>query len=189
MTCACAEKVKEMLEDDDFLEDLERRQSLEWDQGILDGAEARQSGLEWVKNLGNPPRGFQYADGGFPPCDDFAPAFVRGILMPNADYNALSFDQRFALQSADVYPRWRLYGGPFNLRQDADAWDQYLFFAAFQQNQTWVSHGTVCIVPPSALAWPADSSTQWGWVYETKRPDIAQRVWNAAAGRYDIVWV
>jgi hypothetical protein len=150
--------------------------------------EYRQETVEEIRALGNPPRGFQYADGGFP-CDDFDPAFVRGILIPTASYDALSFDQKFALQNVDVYPRWRLYGGPFKLKQDADAWDNYLFFWAFNNAQTWISHQPFCIVPPSDLAWPADSTLHWDWIYEHKKPDAAQRVWNPQAGRYEIKWV
>jgi hypothetical protein len=187
MTCACAEKLKDILGEDALLQEIERQKSLDWDQGILDSG-TRESGLEWVRGLGNPPRGFFQADGGFA-CDDFAPAYVRGILMPTPYYDGLSFDEKFALQNADVYPRWRLYGGPFNLKQDADAWDNYLFFYAFNSNQTWVSHGTVCIVPPSVLAWPADQGVRWDWVNEARKPDLAQKVWNSATGRYDIVWV
>lgn len=186
MTCPCEMNVEWVLDD---MEELERRRVLEWDQGILDGgATARKSSLEWVRELGNPPRGFFQTDGGFD-CDDFKPAFVRGILMPTPNYNALSFDEKFALQNTDVYPRWRLFGGPFQLKQDADAWDNYLNFFAFGSNQTWISHGTVCIVPSSMLAWPVDSSVQWSWIYETRKADLARRVWNPSAGRYEIQWV
>lgn len=148
----------------------------------------REGTYKIPRNLGNPPRGFQYADGGFP-CDDFDPAFVRGILLPTSTYDAMSFDQKFALQNVDVYPRWRLYGGPFKLKQDADAWDNYLFFWGFNSGQTWISHGTVCIVPPSVLAWPADQGVRWDWIMESRKPDLAQKVWNPQAGRYEIKWV
>jgi hypothetical protein len=148
----------------------------------------RKRVLEWVSGLGNPPRGFYQTDGGFP-CDFSSPAYVRGILMPTPNYDALSFDQKFALQNIDVYPRWRLYGGPFLVKQDADSWDQYLFFYAFNTGQTWISHGTVCIVPSSVLAWPPNAETNWDWVSETKKPDLAQKVWNKNTGRYEINWV
>lgn len=147
----------------------------------------RRRTVEELRALGNPPRGFQYADGTSIPCNPAAPAFVRGILMPTADYNKLSFDARFKLSEPDVYPRWRLYGGPLS-RQDAEQWDTYLTFYAFNTNQTWVSHGVVCVVPSWILPWPADSGVDWGWVDETRRPDVASRVWNQQAGRYEVKW-
>lgn len=148
----------------------------------------RKQSLEWVRGLGNPPRGFYESDGGFD-CNATSPAYVRGILMPTPYYDSLSFDEKFALQDPNVHPRWRLYGGPFLLKQDADAWDNYLFFYAFNSNQTWISHATACIVPSSVIAWPADSEIRWDWVYETKKSDRAQKVWNPQTGRYDLKWV
>jgi len=179
MTCPCANKLEEFLESE-----LERAQKLEW----VRGAAERASGLDWVRGLVGLPRGFYQTDGGFT-CDDSSPAYVRGILLPTAQYNAMPLDQRLALQNADVYPRWRLFGGPFTQKSVADAWDQYLYFAAFDSGQTWISHGVVCIVPPYALAWPADSSVQWSWVNETQAAPQAQKQYDAKSGTNQIAWV
>lgn len=170
MTCPCAQNAKKKLE-----QLLRPPSDLEW----IPNEDERQDAL---RVLGNLPRGFYETDGGFD-CGDADAAYVRGILLPTATYDAMPLDQRLLLQSYDVYPRWRLYGGPFKLKQDADAWDRYLTFWAFDQGQTWISHGTVCIVPPYVLAWPADSSVQWQWVNESQKPPRAQRVGQ------NVVWV
>lgn len=148
----------------------------------------RESAVRWLQTLGNLPRGFYQADGGFD-CDDTSPAFVRGILLPTSTYDAMSIDQRLLLNNPDVYPRYRLYGGPFQQRAEADSWDRYLNFYAFSNGQTWVSHGTVCIVPGYALAWPADSGMRWDWVWEAQRPPEAQKQYDAQRGQNVIVWV
>jgi hypothetical protein len=133
------------------------------------------------------PRGFFEADGGFA-CDSTSYAFVRGVLLPQAEHDKLSFEQRFALQDPNVFPRWRLYGGPFSLRQTAEEWDHYLKFWAFQNGAVWVSHGTFCLAPPTQVPWPADKSLQWTWVNETSKPARVRRVWDSSISNYRVVW-
>lgn len=132
-----------------------------------------------IQMLGELPRGFiRSGSGPGLQCEDTSPAYVRGILLPTTSYNALSFDQRFQLRQQDVYPRWRLYGGPFSLRYVAEQWDEYLHFWGFNSGQTWVSHQVVCIVPDYILQWPADKSVRWDWVYEKSYPTVASRKWD-----------
>lgn len=133
------------------------------------------------------PRGFYQADGGFE-CDVTNAAFTRGILLPTQQYDAMSIEQRLKLMELEVFPRWRLYGGPFFLKQDADQWDDFMFFWGFQHGTTWVSHGTRCIVPDYVFKWPADKSVKWEWVWETERPAAVQKIWNPNKGKYDYVW-
>lgn len=134
------------------------------------------------------PRGFFQSDGGFS-CDDVSGAFVRGILVETPKYNALSFDDKFELQQTHVYPRWRLYGGPFYLKMSAQKWDEYLFFWGFEHGITWVSHGTVCVVPDWAIPWPADKSVQWTWVHEASAPAQVRRQYSQPKNAYENVWV
>ena len=134
------------------------------------------------------PRGFYQADGGFE-CEDTTGAFVRGILTPTSEYDAMPFEKRLELMQLGVFPRWRLYGGPFFLKQDAEQWDDYLFFWGFQHGLTWVSHGTRCIVPDHVFKWPADKSVKWEWVWETQKPAAVQKsAWNPSKGQYDYTW-
>ncbi len=154
--------------------------------------------LEWLEDeskkpdlglglLGDLPRGFLYAGSGIK-CDDTSPAYVRGFLLPTKDYNALGVDGRLALRNPNVYPRWRLYGGPFSLRYVAQEWDDYLNFWGFDKGLTWVSHGVVCLVPESVLAWPSDKSLRWDWVYETGYPKAASRHYDAQKGQYVVTY-
>lgn len=141
-----------------------------------------------MPNLGALPRGFQQSDGGFG-CDSTDAGFVRGILLPTDQYNAMSIEQRLALRDPNVFPRWRLYGGPFSQRAEADAWDRYLYFYGFNNNLTWVSHGTICIVPSYVIPWPADASRRWDWIYEAQKPPEAKKVYDANKGQNTVVWV
>ena len=136
------------------------------------------------------PRGFyQMAPtlGGFV-CDETTGAFVRGILVPTPEYNAMSVEQRLGLMQLDFFPRWRLYGGPFSLKSDAEQWDDYLPFWGFSNNLTWVSHGTRCIVPDHVFKWPADQSVKWEWVWEVQKPAAVAKTWNQMKGQYDFTW-
>ena len=120
-------------------------------------------------------------------CDDTTGAFVRGVLVPTPEHDAMSVEQKLGLMQLDFFPRWRLYGGPFALRQDAEQWDDYLPFWGFKNDLTWVSHGTRCIVPDWVFKWPADKSVKWEWVWETGKPAAVQKVPNKNGG-YDYVW-
>lgn len=128
------------------------------------------------------PRGF-VAAGQNLPCDGSASAFVRGILLNTAQYNAMSPQERLDLQDPNVRPRWRLYGGPFQTRDLADDWDRYLFFYAFNNNQTWISHNPICIAPPWAVKWPGDSGFRWEWLWDTG-DRIANRYWDPNQGKW-----
>lgn len=141
--------------------------------------------------LGDLPRGFVYSDGVSPglACDSTAPAYVRGILLPTPSFDALDVDQRLVLRNPNVYPRWRLFGGPFSLKYVAEQWDSYLHFWGFDKNLTWVSHGVACIVPSYILAWPADQSLRWDWVYEKTQPKIASRKYDQNKGQYVVTVV
>lgn len=126
--------------------------------------------------------------GGFV-CDDVKGAFVLGILVPTPEYNAMGIHKQVELMQLGPLPRWRLYGGPFFLKGDADDWDFYLNFWGFNNNLTWVSHGTRCIVPDHVFKWPADKSVKWEWVWETQRPAAVQKTWNQMKDQYDYTWV
>lgn len=145
--------------------------------------------IQWLTNpnvkpptpsmLGELPRGFMRSGSG--PgleCDDASPAYVRGILLPTTTYKKLSFDQRLQLGQPNVFPRWRLYGGPFSMRYVAQQWEEYLHFWGFNNGQTFVSHQVVCIVPNHILKWPTDTNVRWDWVYETTYATVASRKWE-----------
>ena len=117
-------------------------------------------------------------------CDDTSPAFVRGILIDQAVYDKLTFDEKLKLSQV---PRLTLYGGPFQTRQIAEAWDQYLFFWASQNGKLWFSLGTPCVVSSYRIGWPADSSMQWTLVKETEQPRRVARQWDGK--QYKYVWV
>jgi len=131
------------------------------------------------------PRGFVAAGNGLP-CDASSSAFVRGILIDTVLYNSMSPEQRLALQDPNVRPRWRLYGGPLSTRDLAQQWDQFLFFWAFNNNKTWISHGEVCIAPPWAVSWPPDSSMQWNWEWDNG-DRVASRYWDPNQGKNVVV--
>src|SRR3990167_6224667 len=104
-------------------------------------------------------------------CDDASPAFVRGVLVDQATWNKKGIDLL-------DFPRWILYGGPFATRQIASTWDEYLFFWTAQHGDVWFpADSPLCVVPNWRLKWPADSSVQWTWVFEPKKPQSVSRVW------------
>lgn len=126
------------------------------------------------------PRGFYETNDN---CDDSSPAFVRGVLVDQATWKSKGIN---LLQ----FPRWILYGGPFQTRQIARTWDDYLFFYSTQNGSVWFpADSPLCVVPGYRLKWPADSSVQWTWVYETKTPSAVSRVWDASLNPpYKYVW-
>jgi hypothetical protein len=132
------------------------------------------------------PRGFVAAGNGLP-CDDSVSAFVRGILLDTVVYNSMSQDQRLSLQDPNRYPLWRLYSGPHSTKDLAAQWSSFMFFWAFNNNKTWISHGEICVAPPWAVAWPADQSMQWNWVYENSFGKIANRYWNGSKNVIQVV--
>ncbi len=139
---------------------------------------------EGVLTLGLP-RGFVAAGNGLP-CDGSTSAFVRGILIDTVVYNSMSQEQRLALQDPNVRPRWRLYGGPLSTRDLADQWDQFLYFWAFNNNKTWVSHNPVCIAPAWAVTWPPDQSMKWEWVWDNG-DRVATRYYDPNQGKNVVV--
>lgn len=132
--------------------------------------------------LGDVPRGFLEKAGY---CEQTDTAFVRGILLKAADYDALDVEQRLALGNL---PRWTLYGGPLSTKQLAETWDTHLFFWAGNTGYHWHSDGPVCIAPQTAgLKWPPNQSFQWTWVYETTRKKVV-KVYNQAKGQNEWRW-
>jgi hypothetical protein len=137
--------------------------------------------------VGSIPRGFfeiaQPAE-----CDLSSPAFIRGMLMPRKDYDALPMvapPGQMSQTNLHVTPRWALYGGPISTKKVADEWHTYLQLWAQNNGGIWVPYpdGTPCVVQSFRIKWPADSSFQWTWVREVYPP---QRVAKNAAGQY--VW-
>lgn len=129
--------------------------------------------------LGSVPRGF-YETATPEECDDLAPAFLRGLLVPQHVY-----DQKGLFELLQ-FPRWTLYRGPFEFRQEALRWASFMFFWANANNHVWIDE-TPCIVRSSRLKWPADATQRWDWVYETSPPRRVKRVWDSATG-YRYVW-
>lgn len=125
------------------------------------------------------PRGFYET---LQDCDDASPAFVRGVLVTQAQW---------AVKGIDLldFPRWILYGGPFSTRQLAQVWDEYLFFNSAKQGLVWFGDKSpLCIVPSHRLQWPVNSSVQWTWVYEKEQPKRVKRVWSSAKQNYVFTW-
>jgi hypothetical protein len=134
------------------------------------------------------PRGFVLSGQNLP-CDDSSSAFIRGVLLPQSQYNAMSIDQRLALDNPHSYPMWRLYGGPLSTRALANDWDRWMYFWAFNNGQVWISHGTPCIAPGWAVQWPPDQSFRWEWVWENNQGKIANRYYDAQQGKNVVVVV
>lgn len=115
-------------------------------------------------------------------CDEASPAFVRGVMATQAQWAAKGI-------SMLSFPRWILYGGPFSTKQLAQVWDEYLFFNSSKQGLIWFGEKSpLCIVPTYQLKWPADTSLQWTWVYETSEPKRVTRTWNSAKQVYVFKW-
>jgi hypothetical protein len=134
-------------------------------------------------SLGSLPSGYyeieeqtKYAE-----CTDSSPAFLRGILMLQADFNALSPAQRNEI--GFMFPRWVLYGGPLLSRAVAKQWNDFMFFWAASNQRIWLPPGydtpTPCIVRSPNLAWPTNQSFQWRWVREIEKPRRVARVITA----------
>lgn len=124
------------------------------------------------------PRGFfETLDG----CDFASPAFVRGVLLDEAQYKAMSPDQ---VIDAQTIPRWTLYGGPLSTRQLAEQWDDYMSFWAFGAGKVWLSLGTLCVVRKDQIPWPPDASFQWTWVWEPEQPRRVTRQWTGTAYKW-----
>lgn len=115
-------------------------------------------------------------------CDLYSPAFLRGVLISNQQFQGV--DKLFS------FPRWMLYAGPFSDKQTAQAWDAYLLHWAAINQRIWISDGTPCIVKKkvssagSGLPWPPDSSFQWSWVYELEQPRRVVKYWDGYQYRY-----
>lgn len=110
-------------------------------------------------------------------CDPSAPAFIRGRLVTQAEWNSANKAKIDGLFKK--YPRWILYGGPISMRSIAEQWNYAMFFWAQQDNRVWIPDPikpTPCIVPPQEIQWPVDKPINWGdifrwkWVYETEPP-------------------
>jgi hypothetical protein len=117
-------------------------------------------------------------------CDAAAPAFVRGVLLEAAQYNAMSPSQ---VIDAQTPPRWTLYGGPLSTKQLAEQWNDYMAFWAFGSGKIWLSLGTCCVVPDYQIKWPPDQSFRWQWVWEPENPRRVSRVWTGS--QYKWVYV
>lgn len=127
------------------------------------------------------PRGFYET---LDSCDAASPAFVRGVLLDEAQYKAMPPAQVVDLQTP---PRWTLYGGPIATLQIAEQWDDYMAFWAFNNGKVWLSLGTLCIVRSDQIKWPLDSSFQWTWTWEPEIPKRVTRVWTG--NQYKWVYV
>ena len=117
-------------------------------------------------------------------CDFAAPAFLRGVLLDETQYKNMPPEQTVDLQ---MPPRWTMYGGPLSTRQEAEQFDHYMPFWAFNNGKIWLSLGTLCIVRNDQIKWPADSSFQWTWVWEPGQPQRVTKVW--AGSQYQWKWV
>jgi hypothetical protein len=135
-----------------------------------------------VSYLSSVPRGF-FEIASADECSDASPAFVRGLLMPRKDFDAIPFEKQTQLH---LPPRWTLYGGPIQTRAVARDWETYLHFWAQANGLIWVSYpdGTPCIVRSSYLPWPANAGFQWTWVREVEYPRRVVRDQTSIARRY-----
>lgn len=131
--------------------------------------------------LGSVPRGF-FEEGTPNRCEATSPAFIRGLIMPRKDWDALDVSEQVALRTP---PRWALYGGPIGSVHEAQNWDAYLSFWAQSKGLIWVpSFSPLCVVQSFRIPWPASSGFAWTWVRETEWP--RRVVHDASTGRY--VW-
>lgn len=120
--------------------------------------------------LGSVPQGFYET---VEVCDDYRPAFIRGVLLRSEQYNAMDMRQRLAMES---FPRWTLYIGPVTSRYQAIKWNDHIFIWASQNKLTWLTYGLPCIVPSRDLPWPY-TEPKWLWIYEQRAPQPVVKRW------------
>ena len=121
--------------------------------------------------LGDVPQGFYETTEA---CDDYEPAFIRGVLLRREQYDRMGAWQRMSL---GTFPRWTLYIGPVSSRYQAIKWSEHIFIWAAQNGYVWLPFDIPCIVRQRDLPWPY-SESRWTWIYEQSAPKRVEKRWT-----------
>lgn len=121
-------------------------------------------------------------------CESIDSAFLRGVLLTPGFME--EHERRHGAGTAffdlvTSYPRWTLYGGPFETALEAQQFGTRVGQWAQRNGLIWYIKPLACIYGRGVFGWPR-TRFQWDWVWESAPPAKVKRAWTGE--RYEYVY-